>query len=44
MHTKRFNKLFKKWVQFRMGQIPRLPLMNLWIGLDWIGLDWGKSI
>ena len=26
MHTKRFNTFFKRWVQFRVGRIPRLPL------------------
>ena len=25
MHTKRFNALFKRWVQFCMGAIPPLP-------------------
>ena len=25
MHTKRFNTCFKKWVQFCVGAIPRLP-------------------
>ena len=25
MHSKRFNKFFKKWVQFPFGVIPRLP-------------------
>ena len=25
MHTKRFNKYFKRWMQFRVGAIPRLP-------------------
>ena len=25
MHTKRFNTFFKRWVQFRVGSIPRLP-------------------
>ena len=25
MHTKRFNTFFKRWVQFRVGAIPRLP-------------------
>ena len=25
MHTKRFNTCFKRWVQFRVGAIPRLP-------------------
>ena len=24
MHTKRFNTFFKRWVQFRVGAIPRL--------------------
>ena len=24
MHTKRFNTFFKRWVQFRLGAIPRL--------------------
>ena len=28
MHTKRFNTLFKKWVQFRVGAIPRLPCLT----------------
>ena len=23
MHTKRFNTFFKRWVQFRVGAIPR---------------------
>ena len=27
MHTKGFNTFFKRWVQFRVGAIPRLPLM-----------------
>jgi hypothetical protein len=26
MHTKRFNTFFKRWVQFRVGAIPHLPL------------------
>ena len=26
MHTKRFNTLFQRWVQFRVGAIPRLNL------------------
>ena len=26
MHTKRFNIFFKKWVQFRVGDIPHLPI------------------
>ena len=26
MHTKRFNTLFKRWLQFRVGAISRLPL------------------
>ena len=26
MHTKRFNTLFKIWMQFRVGAIPRLLL------------------
>jgi hypothetical protein len=25
MNTKRFNTFFKRWVQFRVGAIPRLP-------------------
>ena len=25
MHTKRFNTFFERWVQFRVGVIPRLP-------------------
>ena len=25
MHTKRFNAFFKRWVQFHVGAIPRLP-------------------
>ena len=25
MHTKRFNTFFKRWVQFRVDAIPRLP-------------------
>ena len=25
MHTKRFYTFFKRWVQFRVGAIPRLP-------------------
>jgi hypothetical protein len=25
VHTKRFNTFFKRWVQFRVGAIPRLP-------------------
>ena len=25
MHKKRFNTSFKRWVQFRVGAIPRLP-------------------
>ena len=25
MHTKRFNIVFKRWVQFRVGAIPSLP-------------------
>jgi hypothetical protein len=25
MHRKRFNNSFKRWVQFRVGAIPRLP-------------------
>ena len=25
MHTKRFNTFFKRWVQFRVVAIPRLP-------------------
>ena len=25
IHTKRINTSFKKWVQFRVGAIPRLP-------------------
>ena len=25
MHTKRFNTFFKRWVQFRVCSIPRLP-------------------
>jgi hypothetical protein len=25
MHTKRFNTFFKRWEQFRVGAIPRLP-------------------
>ena len=25
MHTKRFNTVFKRWVQFRVGAVPRLP-------------------
>ena len=25
MHTKRFNTTFKRWVQFRVDAIPRLP-------------------
>ena len=25
MHTKRFNTFFKRWVQFRVGAIPRVP-------------------
>ena len=29
MHTKRFNTFFKRWVQFRVGAIPRLPIGKL---------------
>ena len=25
MHTKRFKEFFNRWVQFRVGAIPRLP-------------------
>ena len=25
MHTKNFDTFFKRWVQFRVGVIPRLP-------------------
>ena len=25
MHKKRFNTCFKRWMQFRVGAIPRLP-------------------
>ena len=28
MHKKIFNTLFKKWVQFRVGAIPRLPFIT----------------
>ena len=28
MHTKRFNTLYKRWVQFRVGAIPRLPVKD----------------
>ena len=28
MHTKRFNTFFKRWVQFRVGAIPRLPFKS----------------
>ena len=28
MHTKRFNTFFKRWVQFRVGAISRLPSNN----------------
>ena len=28
MHTKRFNTCYKRWVQFRVGAIPRLPLIT----------------
>ena len=27
MHTKRFHTFFKRWVQLRVGAIPRLPKM-----------------
>ena len=27
MHTTRSNTLFKKWVQFRVGAIPSLPVL-----------------
>ena len=26
MHTKRFDTFFKRWVQFRVGLIARLPI------------------
>ena len=26
IHTKRFNTFFKRWLQFRVGAISRLPL------------------
>ena len=29
MHTKRFNKCFKKGVQFRVGAILRLPILDI---------------
>ena len=29
MHTKRLNTFFKRWVQFRVGAIPRLPFIRL---------------
>ena len=41
MHTKRFNTCFKRWVQFRVGAIPRLPkkrhtmiqrILERWLG------------
>jgi hypothetical protein len=28
MHTKRFNNFFKRWVQFRVGAIPRRPFFK----------------
>ena len=28
MHTKRFNACFKRWVQFLVGAIPRLPFFS----------------
>ena len=28
MHTKRFNRFFKRWVQFRVGAIPSLPKIS----------------
>ena len=28
IHTKRFNTLFKIWVQSRVGAIPRLPYLT----------------
>ena len=32
IHTKIFNKFFKRWVQFRVGAIPRLP----WKSYQWL--------
>ena len=29
MHTKGFNTFFKRWVQFCVGSIPRLPLKQM---------------
>ena len=29
MHTKRFNSFFKRWVQFCLGAILRLPFLPL---------------
>ena len=29
MHTKTFDTFFKRWVQFRLGAIPRLPVITL---------------
>ena len=29
MHTKRFNTFFERWVQFRVGATPRLPVSIL---------------
>ena len=34
MHTKRFNTSFKRWVQFRVGAIPRLPVNTETTKLD----------
>ena len=28
MHTKRFNTCFKRWVQFRVGAIPRPSIIK----------------
>ena len=46
MHTKRFNKYFKRWVQFRVGAIPRLPIYAVhltYLGC-WINVDNSESL
>ena len=38
MHSKKFNTFFKRWVQFRVGAIPRL-LKIIYIGIVYFILD-----
>ena len=42
MHAKRFNKIFIRWVQFRVGAIPRLLFIDFKL-LQNININWSLS-